>query len=132
MEEKIVLTEEQQRLLDKQGWFYEYKEVDKPLADIATRGMRENLNHEDLQIVLAIGKEMAELILDTVIANIKDGYKYREGLWNNVIEDTVVEFKRVRSGDRSLLRLVLPDSEGRFPEDEGCQYPYCEQYKAID
>ncbi|MFS0782202.1 DUF4262 domain-containing protein [Bacillus sp. 1P06AnD] len=131
MEEKVVLTDEQQRLLDKQGWFYEYEELEKPFANISTRGLKENLNHDDIQIVLSIGEDMAQLILNTIIDNIKEGYKYREGLWNNVIEDQVIEFKKVRDQDRSILRLVFPDSNGLFPEDEKCEAPFNEQYKEV-
>ncbi|WP_052343529.1 DUF4262 domain-containing protein [Bacillus massiliigorillae] len=129
---KDFISEENQALLDKQGWFYQYEELDGSVANIHTHGLAENLNHIDLQLVLKLDKEMAEMLLHTVIDNIAEGYKYREGRSDQVIDGIEVEFKLFEESDRMVLRLILPDEEGRFPSDEGCQEPYNKQYVVIE
>ncbi|MGM9928471.1 MAG: DUF4262 domain-containing protein [Bacillus sp. (in: firmicutes)] len=126
--EEVVITAEEQKLLDKQGWFFHYVPAEHSLVNIHTHGLAENLHHMDLQIVLPIEKEMAELLLKTVIENIKNGYTYYEGLYNNVIEDENVEFKTFKEQDRDVLRIVFPDNDGLLPDDEKCQNPYNQQY----
>ncbi|MEH6942586.1 DUF4262 domain-containing protein [Bacillus sp. JJ722] len=128
---KDFISEENQALLDKQGWFYQYEEVGS-IANIHTHGLAENLNHFDLQIVLKLDEELVQMLFNTIIENIAEGYKYREGRSNQVIDGIEVEFKVFEEDDRKVLRLILPDEEGRFPNDEGCQEPYNKQYVELE
>ena len=132
MKKEIVISEENQKLLDKQGWFYEYESLEGPIANIRTRGLAENLHHMDLQIVLKLEEELVELLLKSVIENIKGGYTYYEGISKNVIEDIEVEFKKFKDDGQDVLRMVLPDEEGRFPSDESCAEPYKQQYIQLE
>lgn len=125
---KDFISEENQAFLDKQGWFYQYEEIDGPVANIHTHGLAENLNHIDLQIVLKLDEDLVQMLLNTIIDNIAEGYKYREGRSNQVIDSIEVEFKLFEESDRKVLRVILPDEQGRFPNDEGCQEPYNKQY----
>ncbi len=128
---QVFISEENQALLDRQGWFLDYEVMDGPISNIHTHGLAENLNHADLQIVLKLEEEMAAMLFETIISNIADGYKYKVGRSTNVIEGIEVEFKVFEEGSRKVLRLILPDSEGRFPDHEGCEAPYKHQYETI-
>jgi len=128
MKKEIVISEENQKLLDKQGWFYDYEEIVSPLANIHTHGLAENLNHIDIQIVLKMDDEIIRMLLHSIIENIKGGYTYYEGRSTKVIEDLEVEFKKFEEDGREVLRLIIPDQEGRFPNDESCSEPYNKQY----
>lgn len=131
-DQQVLISEEQQAQLDKQGWFYEYGEVSGVLANIHTHGLAENLNHSDLQIALNLEKESVEMLLNILTDNIAEGYKYREGRSTQVIEGMEVEFKLFDEDNRKVLRLILPDDEGRFPSDEECQEPYNKQYSVFE
>lgn len=131
MEKEIFISEENQKLLDKQGWFFDYEEIDGPLANIHTHGLVENLHHTDLQIVLKLDEETAGTLLHSIIENIKGGYTYYEGRSNKVIEDLEVEFKKFKEDGRDVLRLIIPDQDGRFPNEEGCSEPYSKQYAEL-
>jgi len=131
MKKEIVVSEENQKLLDRQGWFYEYEDVESPLANFHTHGLAENLHHLDLQIVLKIDEEIVKTLFSSIIENIKGGYTYYEGRSNNVIEEIEVEFKKFQEDGREVLRLIIPDQEGRFPSDESCSEPYNKQYEIL-
>ncbi len=128
MKKEIVISEENQKLLDKQGWFYDYEEAESPLANIHTHGLVENLSHTDFQIVLKLDDELIQTLFHSIIENIKGGYTYYEGRSNKVIEDLEVEFKKFQEDGREVLRLIIPDQDGRFPNEEGCSEPYNKQY----
>ena len=126
-QEEVIVSPEEQKQLDKNGWFMHYVPVEKSIVNIHTHGMAENLHHVDLQMVLPIEEEMAYMLFSSVIDNIKNGYTYYEGLYNNVIEEVNIEFKKFTENGREVLRLILPDNNGVFPDDEQCESPYHQQ-----
>lgn len=131
-QEEVIITTEEQKQLDKNGWFMHYIPLENAMVNIHTHGLAENLHHVDLQIVLPIEEEMAQILLTSVIENIKNGYTYYEGLYNNVIEELNVEFKQFTESGRDVLRLILPDNNGIFPDNEKCESPYNKQLVVLE
>ena len=94
-----------------------------PMVDCHTHGLARY--GKELQLILPISKDLAACIINNVGTMMKDGRKLRDGdLVTEVL--TGGEPIRIREiGDH--FRLIFRDSKGRWPEDAGCDFPFCIQ-----
>jgi len=80
-----------------------------------THGLPETYNHPDLQIVLSLDPMTAHKIICTAVDKIKNGARFDEGeAYDNILANYKVKFILVRETDRQVLRMILPDKEGRL------------------
>jgi hypothetical protein len=131
------LIDEQKEMLKKHGWIIYYvveteeKELNG-LVNIHTYGLLENFNHLDLQIVIPVPPEFARKIFFELVERIKEGTKFTSGERNStILRNLDVMFIEVESDGRRFLRLLLPDPNGKLPQDEGCATPYNRQLENI-
>ncbi len=116
--------EEQYELLQKHGWI---------IHNVAgtghhTHGLRENFDHPDLEVALNIPRDTAHSVLAAAVENIKKGKRYEDGQkCGQVIDNVEVLFKKSKRREREMLRIILPDPQGLFPGDPGCQEDYAAQ-----
>lgn len=94
-------------------------------ANIHTHGLDKH-GHKELCIPLDIGFHLAGTILNNCGACIKvDNKKYVPGFDDSVIKNLPVLFHEFENSD--TLYMILPDPNGKFPDDEGCEFPYNKQ-----
>jgi Domain of unknown function (DUF4262) len=123
------MRNQENQWLKERGWFAHIVPYQYPFADIHTHGLSENFHHTDIQLVLMFDKATIQKTLDIIVDYIQAGNVIHDGDEIEGLFKCPVRFvKTVDVTDgRPLLRLILPDAKGRFPEDETCDFPYREQ-----
>jgi hypothetical protein len=98
----------------------------KHIGDYHTHGL-DKYGHKELCLPMNFRPEAAVAVLNTIGERISEGAVYFEGLYEDQFP-TSVEF--VSFPDVDELFVILPDSNGRFPDDpDGCSEYYRDQYK---
>lgn len=89
-----------------------------------THGFVESFDHLDIQIVLPMPQDLCHSVANTVVKNIKKkGQKYSPGkLYDNIMKGYNVEFQYATECGRRVLRLLLPDKNGKSKDSETEQY----------
>ena len=101
-------------LVEKVGW-YIHLVGDYPngMINAHTHNLENHVNHPDLQIVLPIDDKSISNIFHNIIGKIKDGATFKDGdKANGVLKSMPVAFFAARDGDRDVLRVILPDTDG--------------------
>lgn len=119
------LTEQEEKLMEQYGWFAHVVVADPNIPtgyNYHTHGMSVTLGHPDLQIVLPIHEEKCHGIAGTLYDQIKGGASFGDGdeakIPNQDGDSFPVRFIKVREGDREVLRVILPNAEGKLePKD---------------
>lgn len=111
-------------------WFihYVFDASDIPgIANIHTHGL-EKYNHLNFQLVLSVGTDEAKYILNTMSRRVQKGEIFHEGdMVSDIFDDCDVLLKKYHETGRDVLRIIVPDSDNRFPGEEGCEEPYSHQ-----
>ncbi|HYE68407.1 MAG TPA: DUF4262 domain-containing protein [Anaerovoracaceae bacterium] len=89
-----------------------------------THGLPEKCGHADLQICLNIKPELAQDILNGAVELIEEGQKFEAGKeYDRVLGGGYkVKFIEAMESNRPVLRLVIPNPEGKFTGS-----PYADQ-----
>ena len=90
------------------------------MAELRTVGLKEKIGFE-LEIVLDIDPEEASKIFVEFVVKTMASYEKQDPEILNSIPFSGIEVKE------GLIRIILPDPNGKFPEDKTCSYPYSEQ-----
>ena len=94
-------------------------------ANVHTHGL--NLfNHPELCITIDIGPEIIMPVLNTLGLRIKHGESFSPGIYDDALANGY-KAKFIKFDNEDILYLILPDSQNRFPEDSGCEFPYNKQ-----
>lgn len=89
-----------------------------------THGM-EKYGHMDFQIVLQARPEEISRILNTFGLWVQSGRRFHAGdMVSDIYLDCDVRLDEFEETDRKVLRVIIPDAENRFPEDENCMEVY--------
>ena len=89
-----------------------------------THGM-ERYGHLDFQMVLNAPPQEISYLLNTTGMRVRDGEQFAPGdMVHGLYEDCGVRLDLFRETGRKVLRLIIPDSDNRFPEDPLCKEPY--------
>lgn len=97
------------------------------IFDMHTDGLDRLYGHMDFQIVVGIDVHIAAVLLNEMGCRVRAGVKYKQG---DILDDLLAGGYQVRldlttdSAAMPVLRIVLPDVEGRWPEDEDCELPF--------
>lgn len=94
-----------------------------------THGLSELYGHPDFQVVVFFGgaQEIGR-ILNTLGCRVRDGEKFSPGDFvEGIYEDCRVRLDEVEETGRKVLRVVIPDKNNLFPEDEGVDSNYAVQ-----
>lgn len=120
----------ERKMEKKVDWIihYVFGETDrKGHVNIHTHGM-EKYGHLNFQIVLPIEQGLAKNLLNNICSRVQNGEKFTDGIYDDLLMNGYkVKLKTVDFRDEKLIRYILPDSKNRFPEDTGCEEPYCYQ-----
>lgn len=94
-------------------------------ANIHTHGLNK-YNHKELCVPLDLGYRLSCTILNQCGLRIKLGNeKFVPGFNYSVIQDLPVLFYEFENSN--TLYMIMPDPNGRFPEDENCEFPFNKQ-----
>lgn len=94
-------------------------------ANIHTHGL-DKYNHKELCIPLELDFNIACQILNQCGLRIKyDNVKYVPGRDDTVIQNFPVLFYEFPNSN--TLYMIMPDTNGKFPDEEGCEFPYNRQ-----
>ena len=99
--------------------------TDDPTAH--THGLQETYGHPDIEVWLSAPARKRYELLATVAEAVKQGHRYEAGKEYSHLFTVPVRFVQKWEGGRSVLRLVVPDPNGKFPGDPGCMPGYNEQ-----
>lgn len=108
-----------------------HKIYPKNFCNIHSHGM-EVYNHKNFQVVLDVGDEIACYIINSLCERVREGHTQGVSMGSgDVITGIYSQFPlklvQASEGGRSVLRVLLPDDEGRFPGEKGCMAPYSDQ-----
>lgn len=94
------------------------------ICNVHTHGM-EKYGHLDFQLVIHMPPQEMGYVLNTLGLRVKAGERYQSGdLVEGIFEDCSIRLDEVEECGRKVLRVIMPDSQNRFPEDPECDYPY--------
>ncbi len=97
-----------------------------------THGMSQ-YGHPDFQVVLLLPLQEIGRILNTFGAQVRNGASFHAGqLVPGIYLDCDVRLDAFEETGREVLRVVIPDKLGRFPENPECQPPYILQRYQTD
>lgn len=92
---------------------------ESPYVNYHTHGFQRSWSHRDFQIVFPLPPQVAHGIFWTLADHVKAGRKYEEGLYNEVLNGFPVRMMPTRETGRDVLRVILPDKNGLFPDEHG-------------
>lgn len=89
-----------------------------------THGM-EKYGHKDFQLVLQLSAQEIGRILNTMGNRVRAGERFKAGdLVSGIYEDCDIRLVEFEESGRKVLRVVIPDGNNAFPEEQGCMWPY--------
>ena len=101
-------------------------------ADFHTHGM-EQYNHPDFQLVLDYDEVTACYILNTLGERVRAGERFKAGDYvKNIFEDCDVRLDAREAHGCNILRVIIPDSNNIFPDEDGCDMFYWVQLLDTD
>lgn len=105
---------------------------DGQFINFHTHGM-EQYSHMDFQVVLPYPQNEVCRILNTLGLRVQAGERFKNGdLISGIYEDCDVRVTEFEETGRTVLRVIVPDKENRFPENPNCEYPYTLQVFTTD
>lgn len=114
---------------DKFDWHIHYVTDASDIVGIInahTHGL-EKYDQMDLQIVLEGGPKSVQHTLNILGQLVQSGTRFNDGDEFCVIPGIKIRFKKYRETGRDVLRAIIADNEGLFPDDEDCSAPWCYQ-----
>ena len=89
-----------------------------------THGMQQ-YQHPDFQLVLMLPPEEIGRILNTLGMRVQRGESFHDGEYiSGIYEDCQVRLNSFEESGRNVLRVIIPDADGLFPEERGCMETY--------
>lgn len=102
------------------------------ICNAHTHGMAK-YGHPDFQLVIHMPPQDMGYVLNTMGLRAQAGERFQSGdLVEGIFLDCSVRLDEVEESGRKVLRVIIPDSQNRFPEDTNCDYPYSFQLIPTD
>lgn len=97
-----------------------------------TIGM-DKYNHPEFQLVLNMDHKMILYILNSLGMKVQTGSVFKDGdIIDDLFEGYNAKIKEFVEDEKRVLRVLIPDANHKFPEDEGCQQEYTYQALPIE
>ena len=94
------------------------------ICNAHTHGL-EKYGHLDFQMVIHMAPEDMSYVLNTLGLRVQSGERFQAGdMVEGIFEDCPVRLDEFEECGRKVLRVIIRDSQNRFPEDPECDYPY--------
>lgn len=89
-----------------------------------THGMQ-RYRHKDFQLVINLPVRETARILNTLGLRVQAGERFQHGdLISGIYEDCSIRLDEYEETGRKVLRVMIPDKNNIFPEDERCMEVY--------
>lgn len=133
---QLLMLIQQKSDVERYGWYAHVvmQGANTPTGyDMHTHGLAEKSEHADFQIVLPMATELAHTLLKTLVHRVQAGEKFKDG---DVVERVCGDGYKVKlvsavEAGRPVLRVILPDPEGRLARNE-IGGDYARQYEDLD
>jgi hypothetical protein len=117
-----AIIEWQDKCLAERG-FYVHMVGDDPVTsknfNAHSHGLQALDNHLDFQIVLPLPPKVAHNLICILADRVKAGEKFSAGqIVEHVVRGMNVKLVEVQENDRNVLRVILPDADGKVEPDE--------------
>lgn len=133
MVKEIKITE--LKSLDKYGFYSHlvFPESQGGMANYHTHGLEKSKNHQDFQIVLPIDPKTAHNIFFVFVNRINKGESFKKDTTvSDIIKNFDIKLIEKVDGERKVLRVLLPDQNGNFPNDDECENFYRKQLEDLN
>lgn len=101
---------------------------DQEWANIHTHGLPETYAHLDFQVVYPIDQTEAIQLLQRLVASVQGGVRFENAQYvDGAYAARRIKLHEVTEDQRYVYRILIPDSNGRFPDDEGVEPKFQEQ-----
>ena len=121
----------QQKCIEKYGWYLHHVTDDSFCPNNTnshTHHLTESFGHKDFQVCLNIRPDIIHAILTNLVEEIKKGAKYEVGKkYDGILTGYQVEFIDAIETGREVLRLLLPDENGKYEHS-----PYSDQLTKLN
>ena len=107
--------------IEQMGWVA-HVITDEPTAH--THGLEETYGHPDIQVWIPTNYEKQYELLATVAEAVKEGRRYEADKEYADLFNLPVRFVQRWESGRSVLRMIIPDPNGKFAGDPGCMPGY--------
>lgn len=98
-----------------------------------TTGGLVQFGHLELEMVVQLMPEYIAAILNAFGRLVKAGRKLKDG---DVVQfegiASLFHIKEFKVDGKKVLRVIVPDKNGRYPEEKDCEYPFSMQMKPLD
>ena len=107
-----ALREWENEKLKTNGWFAHYVFDEEGRVNCHTHGLKESLNHPDLQIIFPLDRESGSIIHSNAVKIIKGGVSFTAGVrYNGIVTGREVTFAKAHEGEREILRMIIPGED---------------------
>lgn len=98
-----------------------------------THGLEELYGHMEFELVISMPAAYAAQILNLFGERVRDEAVFEDReVVEGILKRFPVHLKRMSSYEKTRLRVIVPDANGRWPEDEGCEPPYSLQIMSLE
>lgn len=113
------MKEWQDEMMSKHGFYIHFVDGEEQgYINAHTHGFRESWDHSDFQLVINIDRKVVSDIFWNFANRVKKGEIFSSGMMvDEVIANYPVRLDTMRENDRDVLRIILPDADGRYPGD---------------
>lgn len=96
----------------------------KNMCNAHTHGMQK-YGHMDFQLVICYDPQIIMYILNTLGLRVQSGQHFHAGDYvSGIFVDCDIRLDEYEETGRTVLRVIIPDKNNIFPEDECCMKPY--------
>ena len=135
--EKIKKME--QDMKDKYGYYVHYviPEKEGELIDCHTHGLMETFGHKEIQIKTTVSQKSACSFINSIVDIIR-GLEIEKSILDLDVEIAPKGFVPIKYKElkdefgEELIRLIIPDRNGKYPWDEDCEESYKKQWTMED
>lgn len=85
-----------------------------------TKGLKAHYGHPEFELVIDLEPRQIMGILNNLGYMVRDGRKFHDGETVDGVCASI-PIKLIKSPDSAKLRVIFPDEQGRWPEDEDCE-----------
>lgn len=119
-EHKAEMAEKENAWIEQHG-FYMHLVPDADPPNVHTHGLVHSMNHIDLQIAMPLKAQLLATLIHDIVDKIRDGAKIKDGdILDYVLKDYNVKAVQMTEMGRPVIRILLPDKDGAFPDDDAC------------
>lgn len=118
----------QEECMRKDGFYMHFVQEEEGAINAHTHGFDVTFGHKDFQIVFPIPPKVVTSLFWTFRDRLAAGERFNPGdEVTRIIKTFKVGLALAEEGGREVLRVMLPDAEGRLPHEADCKATFKQQ-----